>query len=310
MSHFTVLVIGENPEAQLAPYHEFECTGQDDQYVKDIDITDDYRAYYEGYCDDCAEKGNPAKSFGEYCTEDYTAWNTPYAPVPEECKYGYTVLDKNGEVKHVIKRTNPDKKWDWYSLGGRWTGFFRLKELATGAQGRPGLMTSPAKEGYADAALKGDIDFAIMRSEAEDAAAEKFNAVRAIIEPHLPVLSWADVREKYCPKQGEAQLPGGIDAARDAYHSQPAVMALREAKRWEDAEDYAGDRETFIRQSGIHSHMTFAVVKDGQWYEQGRMGWWGIVLDEKEDDVWTDEFAKLIDGLPDDTLLSVYDCHI
>ena len=26
MSHFLVLVIGDNPEKQLAPYHEFECT--------------------------------------------------------------------------------------------------------------------------------------------------------------------------------------------------------------------------------------------------------------------------------------------
>lgn len=26
MSHFTVLVIGDDPELQLAPYHEYECT--------------------------------------------------------------------------------------------------------------------------------------------------------------------------------------------------------------------------------------------------------------------------------------------
>ena len=43
MSHFTVLVIGENPEQQLAPYHEFECTGCDDQYVQDIDKTEELR---------------------------------------------------------------------------------------------------------------------------------------------------------------------------------------------------------------------------------------------------------------------------
>lgn len=35
MSHFTVLVIGPNYEEQLAPYHEFECTGCDDEYVQD-----------------------------------------------------------------------------------------------------------------------------------------------------------------------------------------------------------------------------------------------------------------------------------
>jgi len=47
MSHFTVLVIGENPEAQLAPYHEFECTGTVNEYVQTIDKTEEVRAEYE-----------------------------------------------------------------------------------------------------------------------------------------------------------------------------------------------------------------------------------------------------------------------
>ena len=36
MSHFAVLVIGPDPERQLAPYHEFECTGMDDEYVDNV----------------------------------------------------------------------------------------------------------------------------------------------------------------------------------------------------------------------------------------------------------------------------------
>ena len=49
---------------------------------------------------------------------------------------------------------------------------------------------------------------------------------------------------------------------------------------------------------------------DGQWYERGQMGWWGIVKNEKDADTWGKEFNLLIDSLPDDTLLSAYDCHI
>jgi hypothetical protein len=41
MSHFPVLVIGEEPVELLQPYHEFECTGTDDEYVQDIDETQD-----------------------------------------------------------------------------------------------------------------------------------------------------------------------------------------------------------------------------------------------------------------------------
>ena len=38
MSHFTVLVIGDDVEKQLQPYHEYECTGVKDEYVKWIDL--------------------------------------------------------------------------------------------------------------------------------------------------------------------------------------------------------------------------------------------------------------------------------
>src|SRR3546814_8966760 len=44
MSHFGVLVIGGNVEQQLAPYHEFECTGLNDQFVQDIDVTEELAA--------------------------------------------------------------------------------------------------------------------------------------------------------------------------------------------------------------------------------------------------------------------------
>lgn len=48
MSHFAVLVIGEDVEGQLAPYHEFECTGQNDEFVQDLNITEEARKEFEG----------------------------------------------------------------------------------------------------------------------------------------------------------------------------------------------------------------------------------------------------------------------
>ena len=55
---------------------------------------------------------------------------------------------------------------------------------------------------------------------------------------------------------------------------------------------------------------TFAILKDGRWYERGKMGWWACVADEKDPVKWDAEFWKLIDQTSDDTLLSVVDCHI
>ena len=45
MSHFTVLVITDSEptnevlSATLQPFHEYECTGIDDVYVRDVDRT-------------------------------------------------------------------------------------------------------------------------------------------------------------------------------------------------------------------------------------------------------------------------------
>ena len=47
MSHFTVMVIGPDYKGQLQPFHEFECTGEDDQYVQEIDKTDEAREEYQ-----------------------------------------------------------------------------------------------------------------------------------------------------------------------------------------------------------------------------------------------------------------------
>lgn len=43
MSHFAVLVVGE-VEHNLAPFHEFECTGTDNEFVQDVDQTEEARA--------------------------------------------------------------------------------------------------------------------------------------------------------------------------------------------------------------------------------------------------------------------------
>ncbi|WP_017411477.1 hypothetical protein [Aeromonas salmonicida] len=49
MSHFAVMVIGQNVENQLAPYHEFECTGTVNEYVQTINCLP---SLLESYADD------------------------------------------------------------------------------------------------------------------------------------------------------------------------------------------------------------------------------------------------------------------
>ncbi|MNO03610.1 hypothetical protein D3C81_2243720 [compost metagenome] len=69
-------------------------------------------------------------------------------------------------------------------------------------------------------------------------------------------------------------------------------------------------RDQFIREAGLRVGMTYAIVKDSQWYQRGEMGWWGMSSNEVSESEWAEQFGKLIDGLPEDTLLTVIDCHI
>ena len=304
MSHFTVMVIGDYPEEQLAPYHEFECTGYDNEYVQDIDKTEEVLAEYE-------EHKAEYPTIAAFC-EDWHGWK----PVKQEeepdledvHKYGYAVFDDAGNLVEAIDRTNPNAKWDWYQLGGRWTGYFQLKPGAVGETGKPGIMTDPAAEGHADAARKSDIDFDAMRAEARERAAKRYDEFHAILTQHPGTKSFREIRAEHLDTKV------GLEAARDVYHAQLGVKALNKANFigiFSDVfEEYCVPRDKFLERAANHAVSTYAFVKNGEWVGSGDMGWWGVSTNEVDEDEWLAKFNEMLDSLPDDTLLSVYDCHI
>lgn len=357
MSHFTVLVIGANVERQLQPFHEFECTGVDDEFVVDVDRTEEAIADFEGATvtrfrapdgtlhDPFDAHGNWKPEFSRDGTDPtfrtsrrekylppgyeevevpakehttaaewisgYYGWNvlTIGREPTDDHKNGRIEVDAAGNVVRCLDRTNPNKKWDWWQIGGRWAGYFKLKPGAAGERGKNGVMGSckNAGPGYADSVRKGDIDFEAMRDDAGTKAAAKWDKVRAITGSMDDFLTWDKVCETHA---------GDIGAARTAYHEQRARKAIAEAGKtdndlfWIELDEFACAREQFIERARAGAGVTFAVLKDGQWYERGSMGWWGCVSDEKDQDEWRSQFGALIDGLPDDTLLTVVDCHI
>lgn len=405
MSHFTVLVIGDNFEKQLAPYHEFECTGQDDEYVQEIDKTEEAREGFEKdtermyrspagelvdaydvqfYRDPTPEEtkkigilagtgaghglawdsrdwgdgqgyrtkvhflpegweevrvsSSETQTFAEWC-KDYYGWETveheEQPDLGKTHKYGYVQLDENGEVVKCIDRTNPNAKWDWYLVGGRWTGFFPLKSGATGEKGEPGLMTDPAKPGTADAVRKGDVDFERARAEAEAKGRERFAKWRPIFEKHgKPELSWSATIQKIDEEIAELEAKGiaeekvphpDPDEGRELYRSglvrhtwrqryneQPAIAAARdELSMWGcPVDEYGYDEDTYAQDCRNNALVPYALVKDGKWYGKGEMGWWGMSSDDKDEAEWAEEVSRLYDDLPPDTMLTLVDCHI
>jgi len=271
MSHFTVLVIGDGIKRQLAPFQENNMGDCPKEFLK-------FSAY-------------PKEGERQFFDSE------------EEAK---TVLGENFDPEDSFW-VNPNAKWDWFQIGGRWTGIFKLKPDTVGTLGKPGLMTPVVPNGFADSALKKDIDFEGMRTAAGDAAAKLWDKVNALIGDLLPTfISWDKMRNEI--------HEGNIDAARKAYHAQEAVVKLSVAEdkdlRWCNPSDFNYTREVYVQRAKDAAVETFAVLKDGKWYERGHMGWWGCVSNEKDEDKWNHEFSALLDSLSDDTLLTIVDCHI
>lgn len=72
-----------------------------------------------------------------------------------------------------------------------------------------------------------------------------------------------------------------------------------------------GDRETYAK--AMAAFTTFAVVTpDGEWHEQGQMGWFGM-SDETDEQAreWNDKYKeKFIDTADPSWILTIVDCHI
>jgi len=199
-------------------------------------------------------------------------------------------------------------------------GFFKLKEGKQSMLGKPGVFHNEAESGYVDQALKGDIDFdgqrAIVRAEATEVADRVFSSLQK-----LPALiRWDDITKEQIDsvvirrKKGEKKEEiTDNHKRREFYHNQPRAKLLRKLfpeHTFLNYLNYECTREEYIERKVNGTYSTYAVLKDGKWYQHGKMGWFGISHNEMTDDEWYAEFAKLIDSIPDGTLLSVYDCHI
>ena len=348
MSHFAVAVFsedgGKTVEELLAPYHEFECTGDDNEFVQDIDITEEalneYKNYtvtryvnldgvfIDPYADEfyreftaeeqqeihptgsgCGHgiswrskdwgdgKGYRAKvhylpdgyketelpatqvmSFSEFIEYYY---GTPIASVSDELdltevhKYGYALIDREGNAVKLIKRTNPNKKWDYWRVGGRYRG---LVKAESGDLGDKAWEVSERKDdaGYFDSARIKDINFSPDQTEYNRA-----------------IRFWEVVVE-----HNELKPDENIDNFWSFY--EPEYYQ----QRYGSKETYAKCKSMFV---------TYAVVTpDGVWHEKGEMGWFGCGSETNDEALnWDLTFKqRFIDSANPNWVLTVVDCHI
>lgn len=317
MSHFTVLVIGKDIDAQLAPYAEQdfdekyavfnnqEEENRDDYENGKIEVVEIDGQLYSKYADQFRVKENyshvykypqnsilkevPMKEFYSTYIEYLQEYHGLETPDEKTGLYGYW--------------TNPNAKWDWYIIGGRWSGYFKPKAGASGSLGRPGVFDNVPLSGWVDQIKYSDVDFDGMKQHEEDEANKTYDKVEAVTQGR-EIPSWAAIRDKY---------PDNIQAARDEYNNHQVVKDFNAADFhfWGDLnEEFGKGREAYVAKCKNRTAVTYAVLMDGKWYQKGEMGWWGMSSNEVTQDEWNEQFWKLLDSLDPDTELTLVDCHI
>lgn len=277
MSHYAVIVIGENVDEQLAPYDE---NIEVDPYWEDECSTPikfwGFGAYQEEW------KLTPESSMQDLLDAIRTAW-------PNEAdEYR---INGDGVLQH--ERTyNPNSKWDWYEPGGRWSDWF--------------LDNDGVRR---DTVLSQHVDWTGMKLEAMDEANKWWEGKIApiIADGIKPPEPFSTIRERHA----------NISDARDEYNSQPFIFRLNQAgvhlvddpveALCLDAED---PKLEYLSRAADSAISPLAIVINGEWFTKGEMGWWGIVYDEITQKEWNARARELLTNQEPGVLLTMVDCHI
>lgn len=196
--------------------------------------------------------------------------NSPYAEFVEDSRYD---VDDDAETNGYWH--NPNARWDWWEVGGRWRGMLQLRP------GKGGYVAPLDRwsSGFAypphrcDAALVTDCDFSPNEERIRQAAR-----------------IWEMTVE-------------GNPLCKDE-----KILSLVNPKYL--LERY-GDKETYIRRESAFCTYAF-ITAEGEWHEQGRMGWFG--LDDATNESITryeEAFQAYLEKARREGLaITIVDCHI
>lgn len=227
---------------------------------------------------------------------------------------GMQVRRVDGQER-IGREENPNGKWDWYQLGGRWSGFFRPKDGEVGTLGEKSLLREDeVASGCFDAVRKNQLDLEGIRAEGRAAAkkfyaeyvqllqgTEKIDTLKSVYGPRgmafdLELLH-VDQSGAYVVQENEVALPW-----KDLWMSHAPERA-----HWRDIYRTFASEEAFLAEyeASFDKTIPYGILDlQGVWHDRRRKG--AVDLEHK---IWAAEFTKLFDALPDDTVLALVDIH-
>ncbi len=168
MSHYTVLVKFEAEDIKDAHETIYEMLAPYDENKNVEEYIDKYKSKAKEYLQTEIDENTQIFSLPE---EQRKHYNIEYirkrqekllAMTPEEWwekNYGQYDEYETDSDGNILSTYNPDSKWDWYQIGGRWSGMLKVKDGAIGLCGKPGIFDN---EVGIDIAFLKDVDFDAM----------------------------------------------------------------------------------------------------------------------------------------------------
>lgn len=226
--------------------------------------------------------------------------------------------DPEEERAYTWTTRNPDAKWDYWRIGGRWgQGYFIAREAVAGQlTAERGWDSPPARTAVVDrlrvdGGPRGSLDFEAMRDEAARERLVEYDRWQEIVAEHGAPPAWADLISLV--NLGELH----IDDARKRYQTHPAIEAARGAELTDvfgpdPEQEYGTTREEFERQARLAAVPGYALVTvERRWVAPGQMGWFGMSSDEPgEREGYHIAANRYLDDLHKDAFVVVLDCHI
>lgn len=247
----------------------------------------------------------------------------------EENRQSLLRYEEETDRAYTLSTYNPDSKWDWYQIGGRWSGYFPVKlpfdnedaqHLIHGQ--RSWTNENQTREPWtADGGPIRLLDFEHLRNKKGTEAAERYDAYQALVADlpeAIPFRVFAEEAEASAAlSKNRAEQTEIWDRAREQYRVQPRVQAARNSEKFKwDFEclinEFSVSREYYIEKARNEAVPGYALVTpEGEWVAPGKMGWFGMSSESAEDKaMFKAKCNGYLESLSPDTILVAVDCHI
>ena len=274
------------------------CTIYDTQFTNHYDYKDGKVYYRQTGVPALLSFGGAGPFPGIETKEVQVLENYPFSKLYhtyEEFMRRYGGYDFDARHQSYGYYSNPNAKWDWYQVGGRWTAVFLVKD---------------------------DCDLVVWGNRSlldDDEPLEAPAGYQWVVGARKRDIQWEKMKELAVAKK-QAQFQELEDWFLHGVEPTPkpslAVRTEDGIESWGRRLYYKGESlEEYLKRHGLDSgsrypYSSYAYIDTDGWHGQGDMGWFGLSSNDKDDDSWMAMMQSFLKAVPDDHFLVSVDCHI